>query len=477
MNRPAAQFDFSQRRLGTLLHPTSLPSGTLSDAFRWIDFLHRSGLSVWQVLPFGIPQGGLSPYQCLSAFAINPALFGHIPATEDELPESELKTESFHNFCERQRYWLDDFAIYLIIKSKFSQRPWFEWPHLYRNRDPKVLGQIAVQFSREIRDIKWQQYAIAVCWQQILQYCQQYDVHVFGDMPIFVAHDSADVWAHQELFLLDSEGQPTVVTGVPPDYFSETGQRWGNPHYDWDAMENEQFEWWIQRFHHNFEWFDLLRIDHFRGLESVWMIDAECETAVDGYWQKVPGDKLLTVLQDEMHKSGKILPLVAEDLGIITDEVRALKHRYHLPGMSVLQFAFDDFDDNPHKPKNVVAETVIYTGTHDNDTSLGWFSALSAEDQEHVLQNLGLQSDEKVVERMIEMILLTDATLAIIPFQDFLRLGSEARMNTPGTIENNWQWRLTWEQIDTFWRNSESLLCCDSSGRCNNNLHRVINAK
>lgn len=469
MNRPVAQFDFSQRRLGTILHPTSLPSGTLEDAFRWIDFMSQSGLSVWQVLPFGIPQGGLSPYQCLSAFAINPALFGHIPSITSDLPEGELKAESFQTFCERQRYWLDDFALYMIIKSQFSQRPWFEWPQQYKERDPKIMEEIEGRFVNAIRNIKRQQYALSIRWQQIHQYCRQRDIHIFGDMPIFVAHDSADVWAHQGLFLLDSEGQPTVVAGVPPDYFSETGQRWGNPHYNWDAMEDEQFEWWKQRFHHNFEWFDLLRIDHFRGLESVWMIDVECETAVDGYWQKVPGDKLLTVLQNEMNKSGQVLPLVAEDLGIITDEVRALKHRYHLPGMSVLQFAFDEFEDNPHKPKNVGPETVIYTGTHDNDTTLGWFNSLSAEVQHHVLQNLGLESADRIVTKMIETILHTDATLAIIPFQDFLRLGSEARMNTPGTTENNWLWRLTWEQVDMLWGNIEIHRWCESAARCNNN--------
>jgi len=456
------QFNFKQRRLGTLLHPTSLPSGTLEDAFRWLDFMSQSGLSVWQVLPFGIPQGGLSPYQCLSAFAINPALVGDIPSTDVDFDE-----DGFRTFCEKQRYWLDDFALYMMIKSKFEQRPWFEWPQSYRDREPKIMEEIGSHYMDGIENIKWQQYYISTRWQQILQYSQQRDIHIFGDMPIFVAHDSADVWAHRELFLLDSEGQPTVVAGVPPDYFSEAGQRWGNPHYNWDAMEAENFEWWMQRFHHNFEWFDLLRIDHFRGLEAVWMIDAECETAVDGYWQKVPGDKLLMTLQEEMAKRDKVLPLVAEDLGIITDEVRALKSRYHLPGMSVLQFSFDKFDDNPHKAKNVGPETVVYTGTHDNDTTLGWFQSLPVETQHDVLQNLGLDDGEQIVLKMIEVILLTDATLAIIPFQDFLQLGSEARMNTPGTTESNWLWRFSWEQIDALWLNIEIHRWCELSGRCN----------
>ncbi|MCW8887517.1 MAG: 4-alpha-glucanotransferase [Gammaproteobacteria bacterium] len=307
---------------------------------------------------------------------------------------------------------------------------------------------------------------MATRWQEIRDYCQQRNIQIFGDLPIFVAHDSADVWAHQDLFLLDHDGQPTVVAGVPPDYFAETGQRWGNPHYNWEAMERDNFKWWIERFHYNLDWFDLLRVDHFRGLEAVWMIDAQCETAVDGYWQKVPGEKLLDALQQEMQEKGRTLPLVAEDLGIITDEVRALKRKYHLPGMSVLQFGFDEFDDNPHKPKNVDSETVVYTGTHDNDTTLGWFNSLTPETQQYVLNNLGLESGERIVEKMIEMILLTDATLAIVPFQDFLRLGSEARMNTPGTTENNWLWQLTWEQVDTLWLNIEIHRWCESADRC-----------
>jgi len=456
-----AKYNLSQRRLGTLLHPTSLPSGTLNDAFRWLDFMSQAGLSVWQVLPLGIPQGGLSPYQCLSAFAINPSLFGHIPSTDDD-----LDVEGFQKFCERQSYWLNDFALYMIIKSKFEQRPWYTWPEPYRLRDPKIVDEIQDHYVNGIKTIKWQQYYIATRWQEIRDYSQSRDIHIFGDLPIFVAHDSADVWAHQELFLLDDMGQPTLVAGVPPDYFSDTGQRWGNPHYNWEAMEENNFEWWLQRFHHNYEWFDLLRIDHFRGLEAVWMIDKDCETAVDGYWQKVPGNKLLDALKEVMAVNDNALPLVAEDLGIITDEVRALKKKYHLPGMSVLQFGFDEFDDNPHKPKNVGPETVVYTGTHDNDTTLGWFHSLPAETQQHVLQSMGLKSGKRIVEKMIEMILVTDAKLAIIPFQDFLRLGSEARMNTPGTTENNWVWRLSWEQIDTLWLNIEIHRWCESAGRC-----------
>jgi 4-alpha-glucanotransferase len=455
------QFNLSQRRLGTLLHPTSLPSGNLEDAFRWIDFMSRSGLSVWQVLPLGIPHDGLSPYQCISAFAVNPALIGHIPAID-----SEHDGAQFQAFCEQQSYWLDDFALYMIIKSKFEQLPWFQWPELYKQRDPHTMAELSKLYVKAIKNIKWQQYYIANRWQQIHHYARERDIHIFGDMPIFVAHDSVDVWAHQGLFLLDHEGQPTVVTGVPPDYFSADGQRWGNPHYNWEAMEQQNFKWWMQRFHHNFEWFDLLRIDHFRGLEAVWMIDVNCATAVDGYWQKVPGDKLLAALQREMEMSGNSLPLVAEDLGIITDEVRALKARFQLPGMSVLQFSFDEFDDNPHKPKNVGPNTVVYTGTHDNDTTLGWFQSLPTDVQQHVLQQLGLESSRRVVEQMIEMIIATDATLAIVPFQDFLRLGSEARMNTPGTTENNWIWRLTWDQIDTLWLNIEIHRWCESAARC-----------
>jgi len=238
---------------------------------------------------------------------------------------------------------------------------------------------------------------------------------------------------------------PTVVTGVPPDYFSETGQRWGNPHYDWESMQSDGFCWWKARIEHHFTWFDIVRIDHFRGLEAAWVIDAECETAVDGHWQKAPGSALLQQVQDHMGQ----LPLVAEDLGVITEEVVALRKQFHLPGMAVLQFSFDAFEDNPHKPQNIHSDTVVYSGTHDNDTSRGWFDSLNEHEQQHVMQVLQVSDVDDVVAALLEQASSSRANLSILPLQDLLGLGSEARMNTPGTTDGNWLWQFCWEQINT----------------------------
>ena len=307
-----------------------------------------------------------------------------------------------------------------------------------------ALAEITRANTAGLNVIKWQQFNLHLYWQKIREYAAAKNVYLFGDMPIFVAHDSADVWACQDRFLLDDDGNPIQVTGVPPDYFAQDGQRWGNPHYDWDFMEKEGFRWWLDRLQHHFEWFDLVRIDHFRGLEASWMIYAEADTAVDGYWQQVPGDKLLSKLQQEMQE----IPLVAEDLGEITPEVTALRDKFNLPGMSILQFSFEGFDDNPHKPKNIRSNTVVYTGTHDNDTTLGWFQSQDQDMQRHILHTLQIDDPTQVVEAMIQTALQTPACLAVIPLQDFLGLDSSARMNTPGTIEGNWQWTFSWEQLD-----------------------------
>ena len=271
----------------------------------------------------------------------------------------------------------------------------------------------------------------------------QVGIHIIGDIPIFVALDSADVWANPHLFYFDEDLQPTVQSGVPPDYFSETGQRWGNPHFDWEQMELEDFSWWMQRFAHHFDCFDIVRIDHFRGLEGVWMIPESSPTAIDGFWQKTPGDALLTTLSRRIGE----LSLVAEDLGIITPEVTALRKKFGLPGMAVLQFGFDAFDDNPHKPKNIHTDTVFYTGTHDNDTTLGWYLSLEADVQAHVREMLGMSEEQDIVDTLIDTAFETQACLAIVPMQDFLHLDGDSRMNKPGTVEDNWRWKFDWEQI------------------------------
>ncbi len=388
------------------------------------------------MLPLGVPQADYSPYQCLSAFAANPALLDkRIPyAPEDQ---------AFHAFCAQEAYWLDDFALFVCIKAGHEDAAWFDWPEALKWRDPDALQQFSKAHKKQLEAARWEQYQLHHHWQKLRKDASSRDIALFGDLPIFVAHDSADVWACPQRFLLDDQGRPTWVTGVPPDYFSETGQRWGNPHYDWDYHLQENFEWWLARLEHHFQWFDLVRIDHFRGLQAVWMIDANEETAVNGHWQEVPGDKLLTALQAFIDP----LPLVAEDLGTITPEVRALKEKFNLPGMAVLQFAFDAFEDNPHKPVNITPNCVAYTGTHDNDTTLGWYQSLPEDTRLYVRRMLHMEPAEDIVDKMIDTVLQSRANLAIVPMQDFLKLGSEARMNTPGVANGNWRWKFHWEQL------------------------------
>lgn len=429
----------SQRSSGILLHPTSLPSGKLDDdVFRWLDFLSDSCQQVWQVLPLGIPARGNSPYQCLSAFAANPALLpekANVPVAADD-PE-------FQQWQQQQAFWLEDFAQFSLLKSISNGAEWYLWPAALRNRDADMLHVFTLENVDRLTELEWQQYQIHKTWQSVLTAAHERGIHLFGDMPIFVAHDSADVWAHPDRFLLDDSGHPRWVTGVPPDYFSATGQRWGNPHYNWQSMHDHGYIWWLQRLQHHFQWFDLVRIDHFRGLEAAWMIDAECETAVEGHWEKAPGDALLSLLQQQMGS----IPLVAEDLGTITSEVTALRKQFNLPGMSVLQFAFDGFEDNPHKPANITIDRVVYTGTHDNNTTLGWFQSLEADVQQHVLGTLDIEQADDIVDGMIKAAMNSQAILSMFPLQDILGLDADARMNIPGDTGDHWQWRFDWSQI------------------------------
>ncbi len=431
-------YDFEQRRAGVLLHPTSFPSGTLKDGALWLDFLEASGLNVWQMLPLGVPLADLSPYQCLSAFASNPALL-------DDPRPLDQNDPAFNHWCETQAHWLDDYALFRCIKTQQNGLPWTLWPEPLKWRHPQALAAVCEAHQQTLLAFKWEQFQLWQQWRALRDEAHRRNIRLFGDMPIFVAHDSADVWSCPRRFLLDEKGEATWVAGVPPDYFSEDGQRWGNPHYDWEYHQNEGFQWWIDRLRHHLEWFDLIRIDHFRGLQAVWMIDAAAETAREGHWREVPGDALLARLHDALG----CLPLVAEDLGTITPEVRALKAKYHLPGMAILQFAFDGFDDNPNKPQNISPDTVAYTGTHDNDTTRGWFLSLDPGMQAHVRGVLGIGDEDDVVEAMIRATLETRACLAVIPLQDFLGLGSEARMNVPGQAEGNWRWRFHWSQLAT----------------------------
>jgi len=428
-----------QRRAGVLLHPTSLPSGKLDgDVERWLDFMADACLSVWQVLPLVIPDHTGSPYQSCSAFAANPGLL------DEEALRREVDPQALADFYHQQQSWLPDFARFKVLRQRYPECSWLDWPQRYRDRDPQAMAELEHESPDEFQHFVRVQFLLDQRWQQIRRYAAERNILMFGDMPIFVALDSVDVWANRGEFLLNEVGQPNLVAGVPPDYFSEQGQRWGNPHYDWDVMKGSGFRWWKGRLQRQFDWFDIVRLDHFRGLEASWMIPAECETAIDGHWQQVPGAELLGALRE----ANPGLPIVAEDLGIITPEVTALRKAFELPGMAVLQFAFDGSEDNPHLPANVSTDHVAYSGTHDNSTTRGWFTSLEEDTRQFVLQVLEGSADDDIVELLNQRLMETSAFLAMLPLQDILGLGAEARMNTPGLTEGNWRWRFEWQQLD-----------------------------
>jgi len=468
------------RRAGVLLHPTSLP-GRLSNgdighqAYRFIEFLNAQGFRVWQMLPLGPTHKDKSPYQCLSSHAGNSLLISldwlvDKGWLEKEKAESSETTNEhrfhclrsagkyFHNmanddwrqkmsdFCHRHIAWLDDYALFMALKDKFKNKAWYEWPINMRHRNLVALEAVRNELHEVINQIKFEQFVFFTQWHEIRDYAQQHDIELFGDMPIFVARDSADVWAQRDNFLMDSDGNMDVVAGVPPDAFSETGQRWGNPLYDWDYMQTTGFDWWKERFKTQLELFDIIRIDHFRGLHACWQIPESDETAIHGSWVKVPGRKLLNVLLDTFD----CMPLVAEDLGVITESVIKLKQSYDLPGMKVLQFAFDGNNNNPHLPHRHETGDLVYTGTHDNDTTLGWLNN-KASYNEHCLAeylNIDHKSAEESVLSVIRAALSSVSFLCILPMQDILMLGTPARMNMPGTINDNWKWRFDWDELN-----------------------------
>lgn len=425
------------RCAGVLLHPTSLPSGKLdADVWRFLDWMTEANLKVWQMLPLTQPVDGLSPYQAVSAFALNPAL----------LPENwqdTVDTTAFADFMANPPHWLKPYALFTLLKQHSGGKAWNEWPDAWRFRDADTLTAVEREHADALRSICMEQFALISCWLAIRQEANRRGIRLFGDIPIFVGYDSVDVWSNPHEFRLDDQLNPTVVTGVPPDYFSETGQRWGNPHYHWPHMLANGFRWWQQRMAWSLELFDLVRIDHFRGLEASWEIPSSEPTAMVGEWVKAPGAELLAALKG----SHSALPVVAEDLGIITPEVVELKNRFGLPGMSVLQFGFNGLPDNPHSLAEQVENSVVYTGTHDNETSLGWWQALTDEGQKSwILSQLDLTVGD-MPWPLIEAALQSPAHMAVIPLQDFLGLDNQARMNTPGTIVDNWLWRYDSHQL------------------------------
>lgn len=462
-----------QRRAGVLLHPTSLPGnreqGDLGpEAYRFIDFMVNSGLSVWQTLPLGPTHEDRSPYQCLSVHAGNPHLISPEILVEWEwLPaDVSLQRETlgqdwlqvayngfkrkadggehteYSAFQASNARWLEDYALYIALRTELHHRSWMQWPDVLRDRDEGHLNEARKRLAAAIERVRFEQFVFFRQWHQLRRYANEHQVLLFGDVPIFVAHDSADVWAHREEFDVDEHGHARKVAGVPPDYFSATGQRWGNPQYNWQRMQEEGFQWWVERIATQLDLFDFMRIDHFRGFEAYWEIDAASELAIDGRWVKAPGEALFAKLQASFDP----LPLVAEDLGTITPEVDALRRQFGLPGMKILQFAFDGDPKNLYLPPHHEIDSVVYTGTHDNDTTLGWFNALGSE-QQTMLRGYLANSQEDMPWLLIRTAMMSVAQLAMVPMQDFLVMGSDQRMNIPGTDSGNWHWRFQWQQV------------------------------
>jgi 4-alpha-glucanotransferase len=429
-----------------------------------VEFLAACGMAVWQMLPVGPTAADGSPYQSGSVHAGNRRFIAAEPlVTAGWLDAADAQGEvdvwlarawrnfrtsaaaaarrELEDFCRHQAYWLEDYALCAALQD---DRPggWWSWPTGLRDREPQAMAEARARLHERIALVRFEQFLFFSQWAALKAHANARGVRLFGDMPIFVAHDSAEVWAHRDLFSLDERGLPTVVAGVPPDYFSATGQRWGNPLYRWDALQRDGFRFWIDRLCTQLKLFDLVRIDHFRGFEAYWEIPASEPVAVHGRWVQAPGKTLF----ERLHEVYDPLPVVAEDLGVITAEVEALRDGFGLPGMKILQFAFSGGPANPYLPYNHPERSVVYTGTHDNDTTVGWYAALPEGERAHVEDFLG-RPTEPMPWPLIRCALGSPARLAILPMQDLLALDGRHRMNLPGTHEGNWLWRFEWEQV------------------------------
>ncbi|XZO03002.1 MAG: 4-alpha-glucanotransferase [Microcoleus sp.] len=482
------------RSSGILVHPTSFPSrfgvGDMGiEAYRFIDFLVESDQQYWQILPLGPTGYGNSPYSCYSAMAGNPMLISPEILRDEQLvtdedlanwPEfpldyveferavalklpllkkasenfkakaSPVQQREFSAFCESKASWLEDYALFMALKEFFGGVSWNNWEPDIAHRKPDALDKWRQQLNSEIYYYKYVQFEFFRQWTELKRYANLRDIKIIGDIPIYVAHDSADVWSHPETFCLDEPtGEPALMAGVPPDYFSSTGQLWGNPVYNWEELQANNFQWWVQRFEAIFDYVDVTRIDHFRGFEAYWAVKRGKKNAIEGEWIQAPGTALFEVINEKFGN----LPIIAEDLGLITPEVEALRDRFEFPGMKILQFAFNSGPDEPFLPFNYERNCVVYTGTHDNDTTVGWFNQLQHHEREEVYRYLGCLDPQGIHWSLIRMAWSSIANLAVVPFQDLLGLGADARMNFPGKAEGNWGWRyraeaLNWEVRD-----------------------------
>jgi 4-alpha-glucanotransferase len=480
---PAAPSLFDARRSGVLLHPTSLPGphgcgDHGAAAYHFVDWLVTAGQSLWQVLPLNPVGPGNSPYQSVSTFAGSPLLVDLAPLQErgwlGAVPDSKFEAsrvdyaraatermallrEAWHGFGERaddadrqaldefrhvNSRWLDDYAVFMTLDERHGT-PWNRWPPEFAWREAAALRRLRGEAAHEIGFWSFVQWQFAQQWRHLRSHAHRQGVHIVGDAPIFVAHHSADVWANAEQYLLDHGGEPTVVAGVPPDYFSATGQRWGNPLYDWPAMQADGYAWWKERLAHLMRSFDAVRLDHFRGFEGYWEVPAHEEHAVNGQWRPGPGRAFF----DALHAGLGPLPIIAEDLGVITAAVTELRTACGFPGMRVAQFAFGDTSANPYLPHNYLPHTVAYTGTHDNDTTVGWWQQRTPHEREAVRRYLGPEADREIHWAMIRALSQSVANTVVYPFQDVLGLDGAHRMNVPGCAQGCWEWRFDWHQV------------------------------
>jgi 4-alpha-glucanotransferase len=470
------------RLSGVLLHITSLPSyGGVGDlgpaAYTFADFLAAAKQRLWQVLPLSPTGYGSSPYSALSAFAGNPLLIsleglahdgwiaweriGGLPgndgpadfgaATEMKIPLIEEAAGNFldraapdtrarfQKFCQDNLSWLTDYAMYNVLRRTYAYASWHEWPVAYAHRQPDALTGLLNERGRELAVEQAIQFLFSEQWCALKTYCAARDIRILGDVAIFVSYDSADVWTNPDIFELDEDRRPTRVSGVPPDYFSATGQRWGNPLYKWGLLQERGFDWWVARIRRSLALYDMIRLDHFRGFEAFWSIDAKEETAINGQWVKAPGHALFQRLKEVFGD----LPFIAEDLGLITKEVDELREHFGMPGMRILQFGFSDRGSHLYLPHRFVPNTVVYTGTHDNNTTQGWWrddlDEVGRANVQTYLQTI--RYDGEIVWAMIRAAARSVANICIVPMQDVLHLGSEARMNTPSAAQGNWSWR------------------------------------